>query len=104
VWITRERTIYPAVDATGMVTVGDVFASTEPYYELLGSADHDWGGFDPNVVRSATMWWLRRHEDGTAALWREGLTKLLVTYDAAWLKSARAPKTARLPQRAAIEH
>jgi hypothetical protein len=98
-WITRERQVYPAVDATGAVTVTDVYAATEPYYDLLGSADHNWGGFDPNVVRGATMWWLRRHEDGTAALWRQGLTKLLVTYDAAWLKATKAPKTARLPQR-----
>lgn len=99
-WIAKERTLYPAVDAAGLVTAGvDVYAVTDPYYELLGTSAQDWGGFDPNIVRSATMWWLRRHEDGTAALWREGLTKLLVTYDATWLKSAKAPKTARLPQR-----
>lgn len=100
-WIESERRVYlGAVDASAEGGSWSNFELTDPYHELLGPAAKDWGGFDPNLVRASTMWWLRRHHDGTAPLWREGLTKLLVTYDAAWLKSAKAPKTAKLPKRA----
>jgi hypothetical protein len=60
------------------------------YYELLGTGKNDWGGYDPNLTSSAATWWLRRHVDETAPLWRDGLRKLLSTYDATWLKKTDA--------------
>jgi hypothetical protein len=59
------------------------------YYDkfstFLGEADSDWGGYDPNLQSASVAWWLRRDVDKTAQLFFEGLTKLLRTYDAAWL-------------------
>lgn len=98
--IERERRAYlGALDAATAGGNWNNFELTAPYEELLGTAEQDWGGYDPNLVRASTMWWLRRHHDGTASQWRDGLTKLLATYDASWLKSAKAPKTVKLPKR-----
>jgi hypothetical protein len=66
------------------------------YHDTLGA---DWDGWDPNHIRSATMWWLRRTKDGTAELWLQGLERLLGTYDGAWLAAHRGPWTKKLPQR-----
>jgi hypothetical protein len=67
-------------------------------YELLGDANARWGGHDPNHVRTATMWWLRRHLDGTDTLWANGLEVLLLTYDRSWFSARRGPWTGRLPR------
>jgi hypothetical protein len=67
-------------------------------YELLGDADARWGGHDPNHVRTAAMWWLRRHLDGTDTLWATGLERLLLTYDKAWFSQRRGPWAGRLPK------
>ena len=69
------------------------------YHEVLGTADQDWIGHDPNLVRSATMFWLRRTKDGTATLFFDGLTKLLSTYDKPWLDALTQAKPGPLPQR-----
>jgi hypothetical protein len=65
----------------------------DSYNEFLGDADSNWGGHDPNLVRSSVMWWLRRQEDATASLWHTGLIKLLATYDSAWLKEQNTSAT-----------
>jgi hypothetical protein len=73
------------------------------YHDVLGTSEESWGGNDPNHVRSATMFWLRRTKDGTAKTWVEGLEKLLATYDGAWLSDAKSkPFDGRLPQRPAV--
>ena len=36
---------------------------------------------DPNLTRDAVGFWVRRHEDGTAALWHKGLVRLRKTYE-----------------------
>lgn len=97
-WVENERRRYLAsMDAKG--GGWDVWEITDAYHDVLGTADEDWGGHDPNHVRSAVMWWLRRHHDDTAPLWREGLLKLLRTYDAAWLAQEQQTKwTKKLPQ------
>ncbi|MBI1949642.1 MAG: hypothetical protein HYS27_28405 [Deltaproteobacteria bacterium] len=93
-WRTREVNIYlrAADDASVKWDASVVWF----YHDVLGT---DWGGWDPNHIRSATMWWLRRTKDGTADLWRGGLEKLLATYDGAWLAAHRGPWPAKLPQR-----
>jgi hypothetical protein len=68
-------------------------------HDLLGDSSEDWGGYDPNHVRSATLWWFRRHEDGTADLWQQGLVRLLETYDRKWLDEHRQAWTRPLPRR-----
>lgn len=70
------------------------------YHDVLGA---DWGGYDPNHIRSATMWWLRRTKDGSAEAWGKGLEKLLTTYDAAWLAAHRGPWPGTLPARPTAE-
>ncbi|MCB1189712.1 MAG: SH3 domain-containing protein [Leptospiraceae bacterium] len=40
------------------------------------------GGYDGNVVKTATAFWIRRHIDGTAEEFYKGLFKLLNLYDA----------------------
>lgn len=60
-WVERERRAY-----LGAADQGDVDAlgpSLDLYHEVLGGPDEDWGGHDPNHVRSATMWWLRRYTE-----------------------------------------
>lgn len=51
----------------------------------LQDFQEDWGGHDINVQSAAVAFWLRRDMDGTAAIFAEGLQKLLKTYDANWL-------------------
>ena len=93
-WIDNERRVYlSALDNTDKGGGQDNYALIEPYEDLLGTDG------EPNVVRSATTWWLRRHHDGTAPLWRVGLHKLLATYDAEWLLAKKAPSPP-LPRRA----
>ncbi len=96
-WVENERRRYlSSMDAKG--GGWDVWEITDAYHEVLGPSASDWGGHDPNHVRSAVMWWLRRHHDDTAGLWREGLVKLLNTYDAAWLgDEQKTPWTKTLP-------
>ncbi|OGQ24391.1 MAG: hypothetical protein A2138_06825 [Deltaproteobacteria bacterium RBG_16_71_12] len=93
-WRTREVNIYlrAADDASVKWDASVIWF----YHDVLGT---DWGGYDPNHIRSATMWWLRRTKDGTAALWHGGLEKLLGTYDAAWLGAHRGPWPKKLPER-----
>lgn len=93
-WRAREVNIYlrAADDASVKWDASVVWF----YHDVLGT---DWGGWDPNHIRSAAMWWLRRTKDGTAELWLSGLEKLLATYDAAWLDAHRGPWAKKLPQR-----
>jgi hypothetical protein len=91
-WSSTERTRYAAAMARGEADEG-----TWGYSDVLGDAAHEWNGHDPNHVRTATMWWLHRSLDETAPLWAEGLERLLTTYDAAWLATARAGRPAPLP-------
>ena len=76
----------------------DVWELTDPYHEVLGKADADWGGNDPNLVRAATMWWLRRHHDATRPLWVDGLQRLLATSDGVWLAQQVDVKAGPLPR------
>jgi hypothetical protein len=70
-------------------------------YDLLGDADHEWGGYDPNIVRSAALWWLRRELDGTAPLWAEGLERLVGAYDGPWARAkATRPRPPKGPANA----
>lgn len=93
-WRAREVTLYlRAADDASVKWDAEVIWF---YHDVLGA---DWGGWDPNHIRSATMWWLRRTKDGTADLWLGGLEKLLTTYDAEWLAAHRGPWTRKLPQR-----
>lgn len=39
------------------------------------------GGYDGNVVKTCTAFWIRRTVDGTAAIFYEGLKKLIATYE-----------------------
>lgn len=95
-WRAREVQIYlRAADDASVKWDADVVWF---YHDTLGT---DWAGLDPNHIRGATMWWLRRTKDGTAELWLKGLDKLLSTYDAAWLAARRGPWTRPLPQRPA---
>ncbi|MDG5816816.1 hypothetical protein QA601_17095 [Chitinispirillales bacterium ANBcel5] len=67
-------------------------------YELLGGGRKNWGGHNPNHVRTATMWWVRRTIDETEDLWAEGLRRLLETYDSAWFQdNNNEPWTRPLP-------
>jgi hypothetical protein len=67
--------------------------------DLFGDPAHNWGGHDPNLVGSAMSWWMRRDQDGTTPLWRDGLVRLLRTYDAAWLTAEqKRPSRASLPR------
>jgi len=96
-WVERERRRYLSL----MDELGgswDVWVITDPYHDVLGSADVDWGGHDPNHVRAATMWWLRRAHDGTRPLWSDGLQRLLKTYDELWLRDQLEVKAHALPK------
>jgi hypothetical protein len=103
-WLNREMNTYlRAADDKSVGWDSEVVAL---YHDVMGTADNQWGGFDPNLVRSATTYWLRREKDGTAALWAEGLEKLLNTYDKPWLdemknEMKKTPGTRPLPQRSA---
>jgi hypothetical protein len=50
------------------------------------------GGWNGNVVKSATAFWLRRTIDGTADEFATALEKLLRTYDAGFLANPQAPQ------------
>ncbi len=69
------------------------------YHDILGLGSDNWGGNNPNTVRSAAMWWVRRSVDGTADLWAEGLVRLLTAYDGQWLKGKQASPTKPAPER-----
>lgn len=98
-WVEAERKRYLGAAAKGTLdTMGPVL---KPYHDVLGTSDEEWGGNDPNHVRSATMWWLRRYSDGTAGTWAEGLKRLLLAYDAQWLGAAKLEKGKPLPVRPA---
>ncbi len=93
-WVERERQRYlVSMDKKG--GGWDVWEITDAYHSVLGTPEQDWGGHDPNHVRSAVMWWLRRHHDETAALWRVGLVRLLTTYDAQWLREQTTEKATK---------
>jgi|GEM_PF-1233048 len=95
-WVERERQRYLSLmDAKG--GAWNVFEITDPYHDTLGTEATNWGGHDPNAVRSATMWWLRRSHDGTRPLWSDGLQRLLQTYDRTWLAAQIDVKAGPLP-------
>jgi hypothetical protein len=98
-WVEAEKKLYLEAAARGSLDAMD--SVLEPYHEVLGTADEEWGGHDPNHVRSATMWWLRRFHDGTASTWAEGLERLLLAYDAEWLGAEKLEKRKPLPVRPA---
>jgi len=96
-WTSRERATYQALIDKGE---GGFSASTMDLYDgLLGDSESNWGGYDPNLVRPATTWWLRRTMDETASDWATGLERLLSTYDAAWLKAQQAKPAPKPPKR-----
>jgi hypothetical protein len=96
-WRAKETKLMMDAADNGTLAEGEV---TWFWHDVLGDSAGDWGGHDPNHVRAATAWWLRRHHDGTSDLWREGLVRLLSTYDDAWLAAARQQVLPALPQRA----
>ena len=96
-WQKREADLY--LRAADDPSQKPSTEATDIYYEVLGTDAQSWNGYDPNHVRSATMFWLRRTKDGTAPLFFDGLTKLLRTYDNAWLDTLVATKPGPLPQR-----
>ncbi len=95
-WRAREVITY--LRAADDASVGWDASVVGLYHDVLGA---DWGGYDPNHLRSATMWWLRRTKDGTADLWLQGLERLLTTYDAEWLAAHRGRWAGQLPRRPA---
>ena len=96
-WVAAERRQYMAAVRAGEA---DAFGSTlDHYHNTLDNLAIGGEGADPNHVRSATAWWLRRFEDGTASLWAEGLEKLLRTYDAAWLAELQKTAIPKPPRR-----
>jgi hypothetical protein len=90
--LVRERNAY--LEA---VRRGQADDQASRYETLLGPPERDFGGADPNLVRSAATWWLRRSADETASLWLQGLERLLSTYDAAWLAGSRTAKPSQAP-------
>jgi hypothetical protein len=96
-WVEAERKLYLGATAKGNLDA--LGPELDPYHDVLGSAEQDWGGNDPNHVRSATMWWLRRFHDGTASTWAEGLERLLTTYDSQWLSEQKHQVPGPLPTR-----
>jgi hypothetical protein len=95
-WLKAEARTYLAAARSGHG--GWDQPTVDLYHDVLGR-----GGDDPNLVRSATMWWLRRYDDGTMPLWLTGLEKLLTTYDGAWLTQEKQEGfRGRLPRRAAV--
>ncbi|HEX8697275.1 MAG TPA: hypothetical protein VF815_00425 [Myxococcaceae bacterium] len=96
-WVEVERKRYLGAAAKGNLDA--LGPELDPYHDVLGNADENWGGYDPNHVRSATMWWLRRYSDGTASTWAEGLERLLQAYDAEWLGLAKREKARSLTAR-----
>ena len=93
-WRTTEAALYQASIAKGYE---DHMMHIDHYHDTLGHAASNWGDNDPNTVRTATMWWVRRSIDGTADLWSEGLLRLLRAYDGAWLDSKLASPTGPAP-------
>ncbi len=95
-WVEAERRRYLQLmdDKGGGWNVWEI---TDPYHDVLGNADANWGGHDPNHVRAATMWWLRRAHDNTRPLWSDGLNKLLSTYDDLWLAEQQGVAPSPLP-------
>ena len=78
-WTKRERQRYlESISESG--GAWDASEVTWAYHDFLNDDK-----YDANHVRSAVMWWLRRDQDATSSLWREGLIKLLSTYDTEWL-------------------
>ena len=91
-WVKRERDLY-------LRTMDEKNPNWAAFYDKFssflganglaaragGTFGFDWGGYDPNLQSAAVAFWLRRDVDKTAPLFFEGLTKLLKTYDAAWL-------------------
>jgi hypothetical protein len=72
--------------AAGEAQGFSVFAFTPRSERLLtglGLDRDDWPAkYEANT---AYGWWLRRRADGTGALWHDALTRLLSSYDPAWL-------------------
>ncbi|HUB08818.1 MAG TPA: hypothetical protein VMB50_17555 [Myxococcales bacterium] len=97
-WVDAERRTYAAARQRGHSDWST--PEFDLYNDVLGDETNDWGGYDPNHVRSATLWWLRRYEDGTASLWVGGLRTLLGTYDRPWLDSTQAAPAHPPPHRA----
>jgi hypothetical protein len=92
-WLESERQFYKSAMAKGE---GDPMGpALYLYHNVLGESSDA----DPNHVRSATMWWLRRSLDETAPLWLEGLESLLATYDATWLKAEQQKTPQPAPRR-----
>lgn len=93
--LRAERERYETLLAAGNLPEADY----ERYYDFLldsfgdeGRAGASEGGrfasdaaYDGNVVKTAAAFWLRRHIDGTAELFYEGLEKAIRTYDPALL-------------------
>jgi hypothetical protein len=75
-WVAREADRYRAALKDGGP---DVWSVAETWGVIPGAGD------DTALVRMTTMWWLRRHLDGTRPLWSDGLQLLLKTYDGTWL-------------------
>jgi hypothetical protein len=57
----------------------------EKYYDFAQLFEQ---GYDGNVVKGAVGFWIRRHLDGTADLFYEGLNKLLRLYDPLFFEAA----------------
>ncbi len=93
--LRAERARFEALLAAGTLPEADY----ERYYTfLLDSFGEDGrdgatgagsflvdGPYDGNVVKTAAAFWLRRHIDGTAGLFYEGLEKAIRTYEPALL-------------------
>jgi hypothetical protein len=75
-WVEREAGRYRSALAEGGP---DTWSLADDWGAIPGAGD------DTALVRITTMWWLRRHLDGTRPLWADGLQLLLKTYDGAWL-------------------
>jgi hypothetical protein len=87
-WVEREAGRYRGALAEGGP---DVWSVAETWGAIPGAGD------DVALVRMTTMWWLRRHLDGTRPLWSDGLQLLLKTYDGAWLAAQIDVKATPVP-------
>lgn len=84
----------PAGDGTPMTGAGfTMYAFNERSRTVppaLGVAGDDLVWYEVQYeANTATGFWLRRAEDGTEATFRDGLRRLLATYDADWLAAHR---------------
>ena len=77
-----EEDYYPGFSMYAFSELNDGVVSRIGYPQ--NATEHYSALYEANTARG---FWLRRREDGTLGLFRDGLERLLATYDAEWLRS-----------------